>query len=136
MCTFSQIIVTLISFLCKRFLPLHFTYHLVITIKQWFFELFFHCLLHNYLESVLHNFKLSMNNFEKWPNILEKSCGVSNAIFLKHIWLFCNILSTKGLGGIQDPGTLVTIEIQNYRTSGPGNHCKFYCLISRVPQKL
>ena len=32
-----------------------------------------------------------MNNVAKWPNILEKSCGVSTARFLKYVWPFYNM---------------------------------------------
>ena len=31
----------------------------------------------------------------KWPNILQISCGVYTARFLKYVWPFCNIMHEK-----------------------------------------
>ena len=36
-----------------------------------------------------------MHNVEKWPNILEKSCGVNTARFLKYVWQFYNIMHER-----------------------------------------
>ena len=33
-----------------------------------------------------------MHNVEKWLNILQKSCGVHTAIFLKYVWPFFNTM--------------------------------------------
>ena len=33
-----------------------------------------------------------MDNVVKWPNILQKSCGVHTARFLKYVWPFYNIM--------------------------------------------
>ena len=35
---------------------------------------------------------LLFHNVEKWPNILEKYCGVDTARFSKFVWLFFNIM--------------------------------------------
>ena len=34
----------------------------------------------------------STHNGAKWPNILQKSCGVQTARFFKYVWPFCNIM--------------------------------------------
>ena len=36
-----------------------------------------------------------MYNIKKWPNTLQKSCGVNSAKFLKYIWPFSNIMHEK-----------------------------------------
>ena len=36
-----------------------------------------------------------MYNVVKWPNILEKSCGVNTARFLKYVWPFYNIMHKR-----------------------------------------
>ena len=36
-----------------------------------------------------------MHNVVKWPNILEKSCGVNTARFLRYVWLFYNIMHER-----------------------------------------
>ena len=36
-----------------------------------------------------------MHNVVKWPNILQKSCGVHTARFLKYVWQFYNIMHEK-----------------------------------------
>ena len=41
----------------------------------------------------MNNIKLNpfMHNVVKWPNILQKSCDVHTARFLKYVWPFYNI---------------------------------------------
>ena len=41
------------------------------------------------LESTFNPF---MHNIVKWPNILQKSCSVHTARFLKYVWPFYNIM--------------------------------------------
>ena len=36
-----------------------------------------------------------MHNVVKWPNILQKSCGVNTARFLKYVWPFFNIMHER-----------------------------------------
>ena len=39
-----------------------------------------------------------MHNVVKWPNILQKSCGVNTARFLKYVWSFYNIMHERVKG--------------------------------------
>ena len=41
-----------------------------------------------------------MNNIEKWPNIILKSCGIDTAKLFKHVWPFFNIMHQKVKGAI------------------------------------
>ena len=43
-----------------------------------------------------HTLNPFMHNVVKWPNILEKSCGVNTAKFSKYVWPFYNIMNEKG----------------------------------------
>ena len=36
-----------------------------------------------------------MHNVVKWPNILQKSCGVNTARYLKYVWPFYNIMHER-----------------------------------------
>ena len=36
-----------------------------------------------------------MHNVVKWPSILQKSCGVHTARFLKYVWPFYNIMHER-----------------------------------------
>ena len=36
-----------------------------------------------------------MHNVVKWPNILQKSCGVYTARFLKYVWPFYKIMDER-----------------------------------------
>ena len=36
-----------------------------------------------------------MHNAAKWQNILQKSCGVHTARFLKYVWPFYNIMHER-----------------------------------------
>ena len=36
-----------------------------------------------------------MHNVVKWPDILQKSCGVDTARFLKYVWPFYNIMHER-----------------------------------------
>ena len=36
-----------------------------------------------------------MHNVVKWPNILQKSCSVHAARFLKYVWPFYNIMHER-----------------------------------------
>ena len=36
-----------------------------------------------------------MHNVVKWPNILQKSCGVNTARLLKYVWPFSNIMHER-----------------------------------------
>ena len=36
-----------------------------------------------------------MQDVVKWPNILQKSCGVHTARFLKYVWSFYNIMHER-----------------------------------------
>ena len=42
-----------------------------------------------------------MHNVEKWPNTLQKSCGVHTAWFLKYTWPFFNAERVKKSGNKQ-----------------------------------
>ena len=48
-------------------------------------------------EKILFLFKLNpfMHNVVKWPNILQKSCGVNTARFLKYVWPIYNIMHER-----------------------------------------
>ena len=41
-----------------------------------------------------------MHNNVKWPNILQKSCVVHTAIFLKYAWPFYNIMHERVDGAL------------------------------------
>ena len=41
-----------------------------------------------------------MHNDVKWPNILQKSCVVHTAIFLKYAWPFYNIMHERVDGAL------------------------------------
>ena len=45
---------------------------------------------------------LFMYNVVKWSNILLKTCGVSNARFLKYVWPFYNIMHER-VKKVQNP---------------------------------
>ena len=36
-----------------------------------------------------------MHSIVKWPNIIEKSCSVNTAKFLKYVWPFYNIMHER-----------------------------------------
>ena len=36
-----------------------------------------------------------MYNVEKWLNILQKSCGIHTARFLKYVWTFFDIMNGR-----------------------------------------
>ena len=41
-----------------------------------------------------------MHDVEKWPNVLQKSCGVNTTRFLNYVWTFFNIKHRKFKHGI------------------------------------
>ena len=41
------------------------------------------------------SFNPFMHNVVKWPNILQKSCGVNTTRFLKYVWPFYNIMHQR-----------------------------------------
>ena len=46
-------------------------------------------------ENVLTNFNLFVHNIKKWSNMLQKSCGVHTARFLKYVWPFFKIMDER-----------------------------------------
>ena len=48
-----------------------------------------------------------MHNVVKWPNILQKSCGVNTARFLMCVWPFYNIMHER----VNQSVTIILISI-------------------------
>ena len=56
-----------------------------------------------------------MCNAVKWPNILQKSCDVNTARFLKYVWPFYNIMHESVKGEIWSVPLHYMTSIQNQK---------------------
>ena len=64
------------------------------------FTLFHHSILLDTHSKLASNIRISyfnpfVHNVVKWSNILQKSCGVHTARFLKYVWPFYNIMHER-----------------------------------------
>ena len=46
----------------------------------------------NFTSQLMSTIAPFMQNFQKWSNVLQKSCGVNTARFDKNVWAFFNIM--------------------------------------------